>query len=161
MSRRGKSLSPLARELGKRDPFDLSEQELFLNIARTASDVAAPVERLFETLGLSSSTYNILRILRGTGDALPCSKLGQQLVARVPDTTRLIDRLEKLGLAKRERSPEDRRVVLVRITRAGLDVLAKLDEPLRDLHRKQFAHLSQAQIDKLNALLVKARSPGS
>ncbi|MDX2016157.1 MAG: MarR family transcriptional regulator [Planctomycetota bacterium] len=159
MSRRGTPLSPLARELGKREPFDLAEQELFLNIARTASDVSAPVERLFEPHGLSSSTYNILRILRGRGEAMPCSKLGEQLVARVPDTTRLIDRLEKLGLAKRERSPDDRRVVLVRITRAGLDVLAKLDEPLRDLHRKQFAHLTPAQIDKLNALLVQARTP--
>lgn len=157
MSRRGTSLSPLARELGKREPFDLSEQELFLNIARTAAVVAGPVERLFEAHGLSSSTYNILRILRGTGEALACSKLGEQLVARVPDTTRLIDRLEKLGLAKRERSAHDRRIVLVRITRAGLDTLARLDEPLREVHRQQFAHLSPAQIDKLNALLVKAR----
>jgi DNA-binding MarR family transcriptional regulator len=159
MPRRGPSLSPLARELGKREPFDLSEQELFLNIARTAAVVAGPVEQLFESLGLSSSTYNILRILRGSGEALPCSKLGEQLVARVPDTTRLIDRLEKLGLARRERSAQDRRIVLVRITRAGLDALARLDQPLREVHRAQFAHLSPAQIDKLTALLVKARAP--
>jgi DNA-binding MarR family transcriptional regulator len=153
----------LQHELGKRQPFDAPEQEAFLNLIRTASVLTAAFQRLFRAYKLSESTYNALRILRGsTADAeskgtRTCTQIGEHLVAQVPDVTRLIDRLERLGFAERVRCDKDRRVVHVRITRKGLDVLAKLDEPVLELHRAQLGHLSGSELADLSRLLVKAR----
>lgn len=156
-------LSPLARELGKSRPFDSAEQEAYLNLRRTASVVNAEFEQLFRPLSLSEATYNALRILRGVGAVgCPCSRIAENLVARVPDVTRLVDRLEAAGLAERTRVSTDRRVVQVKITQAGLDQLAKLDEPVLDLHARQLGHLTKAELKTLSALLVKARErPGT
>lgn len=156
--------SNLQHEIGKRKPFDAPEQEALLNIIRTASVLSAAFQKLFRRYKLSESTYNALRILRGasTGDAAPgertCSQIGEHLVAQVPDVTRLIDRLERLGFAERVRSEKDRRVVNVRITPKGLDLLAKLDEPVLQLHREQLRHMTEAELLEMSRLLVKARS---
>lgn len=154
----------LAAEIGKSRPFDSPAQEAYLNILRTASRLTAPFEALFKQHDLSESTYNALRILRGgtLGQSppgkRPCHEIGEHLVARVPDVTRLIDRLESAGLVERSRCNEDRRVVYVAITRRGLDLLARLDRPMMDLHTRQLAHLSRRELAELSRLLVKARS---
>jgi DNA-binding MarR family transcriptional regulator len=153
----------LQHELGKRKPFDAPEQEAFLNVIRTASVLTSAFQKLFRAHKLSESTYNALRILRGsTADieskgTRTCSQIGEHLVAQVPDVTRLIDRLEQLGFAERVRCDKDRRVVHVRITRKGLDLLAKLDEPVLELHRAQLGHLNRGELAELSRLLVKAR----
>lgn len=155
--------STLQYELGKRKPFDAPEQEAFLNVIRTASLLEAGFQRLFRTHKLSQATYNALRILRGAAaepngkGARTCTEIGEHLVAQVPDVTRLIDRLERLGLAERVRCEKDRRVVYVRITRKGLDVLARLDQPVIELHKAQLGHMSRAELSELSRLLVKAR----
>lgn len=155
---RGSATSTLARELKKRRDFDLPEQEAFLNIVRTANELSGPFEGLFKEFGLSEATYNVIRILRGAGEqGRMCSEISEHMVARVPDVTRLVDRLEKQGLAARKRCTEDRRAVYVVITRAGLELAAKLDGPVRELHRAQLSHLSRADLGTLNRLLVKAR----
>lgn len=155
-------LSPLAREIGKKQPFELPEQEAYLNLARTASVLQASAEAVLRGSGLSEATYNLLRILRGAGPGgRPCHEIGCQMIARVPDVTRLVDRLEAAGLAARSRSAEDRRVVAVTITAQGLEVLASLDGPTLQLHRENLGHLSRAELDELNRLLVKARAPHS
>ncbi|MCY3001138.1 MAG: MarR family transcriptional regulator [Planctomycetota bacterium] len=79
------------------------------------------------------------------------------MIQRVPDVTRLVDRLEAAKLVERARTPEDRRVVLVRITAAGRNVLDALDAPVDALHKKQFASLAPAELAELQRLLVKAR----
>ncbi|MCC6426069.1 MAG: MarR family transcriptional regulator [Phycisphaerales bacterium] len=151
--------------MGKRNPFDLPEQEAYLNLIRTAACLNVEFERFFRDHGLSVATYNALRILRGaTIGAKPpgrraCSEIGDQMVAQVPDVTRVVDRIEQLGLAERCRCENDRRVVYVRITRKGIDLLARLDKPLLDLHRGQLGHLSRRELSDLNKLLVKARKP--
>lgn len=155
----------LQQELGKRRPFDLPEQEAYLNLQRTHSVLSAPFERLFEQHGLSSSGFNILRILRGAREAglehgRPCHAIGDEMVARVPDVTRLVDRLEKAGLVSRCRCTKDRRVVYVAITRAGLDLLARLDGPTLDLHRAQLGHLTAEELRELSRLLERCRSRG-
>lgn len=151
----------LQREIGKRKPFDLPEEEAYLNLLRTQSALASQCERLFRREGLSGSGYNILRILRGAAPAPRCPReIADQLVAAVPDMTRLLDRLEDQGLVSRERSVEDRRMVLVRLTAKGQKVLASLDEPLRELHRAQLGHLSREDLRELSRLLVLARRGG-
>ncbi|MCG3124291.1 MAG: hypothetical protein GIKADHBN_02748 [Phycisphaerales bacterium] len=159
-TRRGPSLQ---QEIGKKQPFDLPEQEAYLNLVRTTSTLGVEFERFFREHGLSEATYNALRILRGAtlGDAPPgrraCSEIGEQMVAQVPDVTRVVDRLEKLGLAQRCRCPQDRRVVYVKITRKGMSLLEALDDRILELHRRQLGHLTPGELATLNKLLVKAR----
>jgi DNA-binding MarR family transcriptional regulator len=151
--------SPLQIELGKRRPFDSAEQEASLNIVRTQDYLHGHFAQLLETAGISGPQYNVLRILRGHGAGVPTQTIASQMLTRMPDITRLIDRLEQAGFAQRSRTPHDRRVVLVKITRTGLDLLARLDEPVLDLHHQLLGHLTKAELQQLNALLVKARRP--
>ena len=109
---------------------------------------------LFKTHGLSGPQYNVLRILRGAGDEDPsCHEVGARLLTRVPDVTRLLDRLEQRGLITRWRCDDDRRVVRTRITPSGLTVLAEIDRRLRDLIARQFAGLGPRQLTQLDRLL--------
>lgn len=155
--------SLLQQELGKRRPFDVPEQEAYLNLVRTHGHLSAAFDRLFEAHGLSPSGFNILRILRGAREAgiehgRACHEVGEQMVARVPDVTRLVDRLEKAGLVARHRCTKDRRVVYVAITEAGLELLARLDGPTVALHRAQLGHMTPAELAELSRLLVLARA---
>lgn len=160
MADTGHAESSLQSEIYKRHPFETAAQEAFLNLLRTTSVLDAPFERLLRDHGLSTATYNVLRILRGSGESgRVCHEIGRHLVARVPDVTRLIDRLEKQGLAKRTRGDADRRLVRVVITPAGLDVLAKLDAPVMAAHQRQMSHMSDEELNTLSRLLAKARAP--
>lgn len=157
----------LRDELKKKNAFDSIEQAAYLNIARTHTTLAAPLAQLFKKNGLSESSYNILRVLRGVRrepekgrDALPSGEVGERLVTRLPDVTRLIDRLVKDQLVDRIRDTEDRRVVLLRITTKGLSLLRKLDVPVLEAHRESLGHLTRAELKQLNALLDKARAAG-
>jgi DNA-binding MarR family transcriptional regulator len=150
----------LQSEIRKENPFAMPEQEAYLSIVRTATLLSGEFERLFKRYGLSEAAYNALRILRGRGEAgSTCNDLKADLVAQVPDVTRLVDRLERSGLAERCRCQADRRVIYVKITRKGLDLLAKIDRPLLELHRKQLSHMGEKRLRELNRLLVRARHP--
>lgn len=159
-TRVAESASMLQAEIFKRHPFETPAQEAFLNLLRTTSVLDAPFERLLRDHGLSTATYNVLRILRGAGESgRVCHEIGRHLVARVPDVTRLIDRLEKQGLAKRTRGDADRRLVRVVITQMGLEVLAKLDAPIMEAHQRQMSHMTDDELATLSRLLAKARAP--
>lgn len=148
----------LRTEIGKKKPFDLPEEEAHLNILRTGSLLDAGFARLFRPHGLTEASYNALRILRGHHPAgIPSQTIGTQMVARVPDVTRVVDRLVEAGLAERERTEHDRRVVIVRITRRGLDLLGRLDAPVRELNKRQLGHMTRAELAELSRLLAKAR----
>jgi DNA-binding MarR family transcriptional regulator len=149
----------LQKELRKKRPFDLAEEEAGLNLLRSGEFVREPFDRLFADYGISDPQYNVLRILRGHGGrGLPCTEIAAQMVSRMPDMTRLVDRLEKAGLVRRCRTANDRRVVLICNTAEGLALLARLDAPVRELHRKTLGHLTRRELAELNRLLVKARS---
>jgi DNA-binding MarR family transcriptional regulator len=144
----------LKDKIGKRDEFESIEQEVHLMLMHVADAVARPFDELFKGSGLSPTQYNVLRILRGAGpEGLPCSAIGQRMITRDPDMTRLLDRLEKQKLIVRRRDPADRRVVKARIAPAGLILLEALDLPVRKLHVKQLAHLSRQQLKELLGLL--------
>ncbi len=151
----------LQDEIKKRNPFDSPEEEATLNLARTADRLFAEGARLLKEHGITGSQYNVLRILRGEGKALPCLEIASRMITQLPDITRLVDRLEAAGLVVRSRTPEDRRVVLIRITDAGLRLLGQLDEPIKEMHRRQLGHLTREELAELNRLLVKARNPES
>ena len=149
----------LQDEIKKREPFKVLEEEVVLNLARTADRLYADTNRLFKAHGITPAQYNVLRILRGQGEPLCCQEIASRMINQLPDITRLVDRLEGAGLAQRQRTSEDRRVVLTRITDRGLALLLELDEPALELHRCQLKHLSRAELAELNRLLVKVRQP--
>jgi DNA-binding MarR family transcriptional regulator len=151
----GKSV--LQEELGKKHPFDSLEQETTLNLYRTMDHLLQDSCRLFQEHGLSGPQYNVLRILRGHGRALSCCEIAADMITRTPDITRLVDRLEQAGWVERQRDADDRRVVRVQITAAGLELLSRLDRPVLELHHRQMGHLSRSELCELNRLLVKVR----
>ena len=107
---------------------------------------------------VSATQYNVLRILRGAAEGLPCGEIAKRMITRDPDVTRLLDRLEKRELISRSREERDRRTVIGRITSAGLKVLERLDEPVQKAHRKQLGHLGRGRLRGLARLLEEARS---
>ena len=121
----------LQDEIGKKQPFELAEEEAYLNVRRSAAALESFFGRLFRKAGLSEATYNVLRILRAAGEDGRCwGEIRQDLVVPVPDVTRLIDRLEKAGHCERQRSVTDRRKVYIKITPKGRDLVNSLDEPV-------------------------------
>jgi DNA-binding MarR family transcriptional regulator len=140
--------------------FDSLEQEAYLNLWRTYDRLRAEEDALFAQFDLTPQQYNALRLLRGEHPgSLATLTLAGRLVSRAPDITRLIDKLVARNLVERHRPPNNRRVVELRITQAGLDLLRRLDEPVRDCHRRQLGRLTREQLQSLIILLREARRP--
>ena len=149
----------LQREIKKNRPFELPEQEAMLNILRTADQLQIRFARLFRRFGLTPQQYNILRILRGEGRALPILEIAARMITVVPGITGLIDRLESASLVERKRCDQDRRVIYVAIAPRALEMLSEIDEPLCELHKKTLGHLTADELAALTRLLEKARQP--
>lgn len=147
----------LQRELKKRRPFESPQQEAILNILRTNDQFQTQFVRLFRSHGLTPSQYNVLRILRGEGQPLPILEIAARTITVVPGITGLINRLEESGFVKRKECLEDRRVTYVALTGKARKVLAEIDEPLEELHKKLIGNLSPAELKNLIRLLEKAR----
>jgi DNA-binding MarR family transcriptional regulator len=148
-------------ELKQRKPFSSLEEEAFVALQRTADALLRPFEDLMKAHGLSATQYNVLRILRGAGSAgLACSEIGERMITRDPDITRLLDRMERRKLVQRARAREDRRVILAHITPEGSEILKSLDRPVEDLHCKMLSHMGQTSLRSLLRLLGAARTPG-
>jgi DNA-binding MarR family transcriptional regulator len=139
-------------------PFTPSlEAKLFVALLRLSDRLAQDADLLIKSHGLTGTQYNVLRILRGAGpEGLPCKGIGDRMISRDPDMTRLLDRMEKRQLITRERQSEDRRVIRTRITPAGLEILKKLDGPVDELHKKQFRHLPASKLKALAEAVEEA-----
>jgi DNA-binding MarR family transcriptional regulator len=125
---------------------------------RTSDQLDNRLGRLFREHGLTSSQYNILRILRGEGKPLPSLEIADRMIQVVPAITGLIDRLESQELVTRRRCQEDRRVVYIEITEKATKVLADLDQPLDELHKSLMSNLNKNELSDLIRLLEKARA---
>jgi len=153
----------IAREVGKREPFELPEQEAYLNLVRTCEALTRDFDALFKSHGLTDSQYNVLRILRGAaeaGERLGVYDIADRMLTRQPDITRLVHRMQAANLVVRERCAEDRRIVWVNLTRKGRSLVNRLDEPVDDLHRRQLSHLGKKRLRELSRLLYEARHGG-
>jgi DNA-binding MarR family transcriptional regulator len=134
------------------------EEAAFLELLRTTDMLSRGLVKVLRTEDLSGTQYNVLRILRGSPEGLPCGEIASRMITRDPDITRLLDRLEKRGLISRCRETKDRRMVMARITPEGLKLLAGLDEPVQTAHRKQLGHLGRERLRALTELLYVSRS---
>lgn len=140
----------------KHDPVSL-EAKVFVAILRASDRLTQEADLLVKEYGLTGTQYNVLRILRGAEpNGLPCKGIGDRMISRDPDMTRLLDRMEKRSLITRERQTEDRRVIKTRITSTGLEILRKLDAPIDELHKKQFRGVSSARLKILADALYGA-----
>src|SRR5271156_2383465 len=143
----------------KPKPGSSPEEVAHLEMMRTMEALSHRFAQVLKAEDLSSTQYNVLRILRGASEGLPCGEIGNRMVTRDPDITRLLDRLEKRSLVTRCRETKDRRTVWVRITLEGLELLARLDEPVRATHRELLGHLGTRRLKLLADLLRLARQP--
>lgn len=124
---------------------------------RTADMLTRSAIGVLKAEDLSSTQYNVLRILRGAPQGLPCGEIAGRLITRDPDVTRLLDRMEKRGLISRARDSRDRRLVLTRLSAEGLKLVNRLDEPVQQMHRKLLGHLGKERLRALGELLAAAR----
>jgi len=149
----------LRDDLRQKKPFSSLHEEAMLNVVRTSATLGDAVEDLLKPHGISGTQYNVLRILRGAEPTGLCrNELRDRMVTRMPDMTRLLDRMEEAGLVQRTRDSEDRRLVLTRITKQGRKLVDALDAPILALHQSTLGHLTQAQLRALVDLLTLARA---
>lgn len=140
--------------------FDSLQQEAYLHLWRAYDRLRALEDALFASYDLTAQQYNALRLLRAAHpDSLRTLHLASRLISRAPDITRLLDKLEERELISRVRRPENRRVVEVAITPAGLELIDELAEPLRRCHQQQLGHMKPAELKALIELLNAARAP--
>lgn len=149
----------LRTELKMAKPFKSVEEEAILSIARTAAVLEHSGAEALKPFDLTITQYNVLRILRGAGSEGLCrNEVGERLVTKVPDVTRLLDRMEAAGLIVRQRGSEDRRVVATQITEKGLKLLEKIDRELPAIHARQLGHVSQKRLRELISILEEVRN---
>ncbi len=134
------------------------EEAAYLDLLRTADVLTRGAIGVLKAEELSTTQYNVLRILRGSPQGLTCGEIASRMITRDPDVTRLLDRMEKRGLISRSRESRDRRLVLARISPEGLKLVNRLDEPVQKIHRKQLGHMGKDRLRALAELLAAARS---
>jgi DNA-binding MarR family transcriptional regulator len=152
------STLPIRDEIRQTRPFPSSSQEAVVALLRTADVLGRFVDRVIAESGITGQQYNVLRILRGSGEqGLPTLDIAERMIEETPGVTRLIDRLEAKGLVSRERCATDRRQVFCRIARPGLELLDRLDAPVKAAANDALRGLKRAEIAQLIDLLDRTR----
>jgi DNA-binding MarR family transcriptional regulator len=150
--------SKLQEELKQTKPFGSREEEVYLSILRTAEALSWGVSETLKGADLTPTQYNVLRILRGAEtEGATCGQISERMVTKDSDITRLLERLETRGLITRARDEKDRRFITARITKQGLRLLAGLDKPIAECHKRQISHLGESRLAALAKLLDAAR----
>jgi MarR family transcriptional regulator, organic hydroperoxide resistance regulator len=145
-------------EIHQNKPFSSLEEEVLLAVVRTADQLQWRLAAMLAPHGLSPTQYNALRILRGAGpEGLRCREIGERMISRDPDITRLLDRLERRSLVKRSRERNDRRVIKARITASGIKLLKSMDEDVNRFTRALLGHLGEQRLQSLLQLLDAVR----
>ena len=153
-------MASLRLEIVQDPPFSSVEEEALLNLLRTADCLQRAFHRKTRDWGLTSTQYNVLRILRGAQPhGLTCSAIGSRMIAAEPDITRLLARLRALKLVRQRRDSHDRRVIWTVISLAGLDLLRRMDPVIRNLPGEMLGHLDGTQLAEFIRLLELARKP--
>src|ERR1039457_6013637 len=143
-------MAGLKLEIDQERPFFSVEEEALLNLLRTADCLQRAFHRKTRDWGVTSTQYNVLRILRGAHPhGLTCSAIGSRMITAEPDITRLLARLKGLKLIRQQRDRHDRRVVWTRISEAGLELLRKMDPVILRVPKELLGHLNGAELAEL------------
>ena len=149
----------LKHELKQQKPFRSLHQEAQLNIVRTSNLLVNDFEQMLKPYEITGTQYNVLRILRGAEPRGLCrNEVAARLINRMPDATRLLDRMEEAGLVTRERAEGDRRLVTTQLTKKGRNLVDSLDDEVDQQHEKGLGHLSKQELEKLIELLTLVRN---
>ena len=152
--------SRLESEIKQSRPFKRTSEEALVGIMRTAAILDHVFQDALKEFGITPTQYNVLRILRGAGREGLCGReIGERLISKVPDVSRLLDRMEDLGLMTRERDAADRRHVTARATPKGLKILVQVEPTLEVLEREHFGTLGAHALKDLIATLDTVRTP--
>ncbi|HEX5580410.1 MAG TPA: MarR family transcriptional regulator [Gemmatimonadaceae bacterium] len=152
--------SDLRDEIRQGRPFRSRQEEAYLSLVRTAAVLTDAFDQMLKPYGISGTQYNVLRILRGAGaDGLCRNEVRDRLLTRMPDVTRLLDRMEEAGLVTRERSSEDRRMVTTRLTAEGQRLVDRLDDVVRQEHERLLGHVDEPRLAALVETLAAIRTP--
>lgn len=148
----------LKLEIAQERPFSSAEEEAMLNLLRTSDTVHRAFHRRMRKWGITSTQYNVLRILRGAQPhGLTCAAIGSRMITAEPDITRLLGRLKALKLIRQHRDRNDRRVVWTQISEAGLELLSSMDPMVEQLPHELLGHLDKQELNELIRLLELAR----
>ncbi len=131
-------------------------EEVGLNLRVAVNMIDSKFDKLFEAHGITTAQYNVLRILKGVypkGHAR--CEIASRMIERASDITRIIDRLEKQDLVERDRTSEDRRISITRITEKGIEVLNKLNKTVEQKHNEFTNNLNESECRQLSLLLEK------
>jgi DNA-binding MarR family transcriptional regulator len=142
--------SRLQAEIKQTKPFPRRSSEALLSVLRTAALLEHRLNEALRPYGITELQYNVLRILRGAGPDGWCGReISERLVSKVPDVSRLLDRMESMQLIRRERDATDRRHVTARITPRGLRLLEEVTPQLEAFERERFGHLDAQLLQQL------------
>ena len=151
-------MAALKHEIAQERPFSSIEEEALLNVMRTADCLHRTFQRRTRDWGITSTQYNVLRILRGSHpQGLTCSAIGDRMITAEPDITRLLARMKALKLIKQQRDKRDRRVVWTQISAAGLELLGKMDPEVTRAPKELLGHMDREEVVELTRLLELAR----
>jgi DNA-binding MarR family transcriptional regulator len=151
----------LQDEIKQTKPFPRRSSEALLAVLRTASVLDQALTDALRPFGITSTQFNVLRILRGAGEAGLCGReIGERLVSSVPDVSRLLDRMEEMEFVRRERDPSDRRHVTARITAKGLRIAEQCLPVLEAVERQRLGVLDSDTLDTVIGALAAIREPG-
>lgn len=152
-------MSDLKREIAQERPFSGPEEEALLNLMRTADCLQRAMQRKTRNWGVTSTQYNVLRILRGSQpQGLTCSAIGDRMITAEPDITRLLGRLKTQKLVRQQRDKRDKRVLWTQISPVGLALLAEMDPVVQRAPRELLGHLTHEELTQLIRLVESARS---
>ncbi len=151
-------MASLKHEIVQQRPFSSLEEEALLNLLRTSDRLQRAFHRKTRDWGVTSTQYNVLRILRGAQpQGLTCSAIGDRMIAAEPDITRLLTRLKKLKLIRQKRDRQDRRVIWTQISAAGLELLRQMDPVIEQVPRDLLGHMNNEDLTEFIRLLELAR----
>jgi len=134
--------------------IETPEERVLIALVRAAWAASAPSNAIVREAGLSPSQYNVLRILRHAGgEGLNRNEIGERMVTRDPDLTRILSGLMRMRAVTTHRSSVDRRSRVSSITEHGRALLRGLDHRVRQAAISALNGLDAAQMKRLEGLL--------
>jgi len=135
------------------------QEKIFISATQLSDYVLVEKNQLLSVWGMTALQYNALSVLYSedrNDEGLPSREIGKRLYTRVPDVTRLLDRLADKGWVTRKRDAKNRRVVRTQLTQIGLELVESIYMPLKELEESLFDHLSNEKKEMLEVLLKES-----